>query len=91
MQWRADRIARQQWRARIETTSGFALAGPTTASPASNGGRGLKLQVVAHLPLLLGASPASNGGRGLKQRRKDQCVHALGIARQQWRARIETG
>ena len=60
-------------------------------SPASNGGRGLK-----HLRNLAQAhdetvSPASNGGRGLK-RIDAQHVGVLvgGIARQQWRARIET-
>ena len=37
------RIARQQWRARIETSSRRALRDSGTASPASNGGRGLKL------------------------------------------------
>jgi len=37
------RIARQQWRARIETSQALSFAADVTASPASNGGRGLKL------------------------------------------------
>ena len=40
-------IARQQWRARIETTA-HALRGELeAASPASNGGRGLKQSFLA--------------------------------------------
>jgi len=40
---RAQRIARQQWRARIETTLSAAMGyAASVASPASNGGRGLK-------------------------------------------------
>ena len=38
----AKRIARQQWRARIETSSPPKVTLPRRASPASNGGRGLK-------------------------------------------------
>ena len=37
-------IARQQWRARIETLMRAATPKPCSASPASNGGRGLKHQ-----------------------------------------------
>ena len=36
------------------------------ASPASNGGRGLKRHLDGHRPSRRDASPASNGGRGLK-------------------------
>jgi len=39
------RIARQQWRARIETNPIWASAHARLASPASNGGRGLKLHL----------------------------------------------
>ncbi len=84
-------IARQQWRARIETSSAYRSARKPTASPASNGGRGLKQVLARGIDAGHQASPASNGGRGLKpwsawrQRRAQQ-----GIARQQWRARIET-
>ncbi len=65
--YRVHSIARQQWRARIETQAPGAVLAAVAASPASNGGRGLKLvhqvalKVVGQL-----ASPASNGGRGLK-------------------------
>ena len=38
----------------------------TLASPASNGGRGLKLDLREALIRDRAASPASNGGRGLK-------------------------
>ena len=41
----------------------------TLASPASNGGRGLKLDLREALIRDRAASPASNGGRGLKQYR----------------------
>ena len=110
-----DRIARQQWRARIETTSRWCLTPHNTASPASNGGRGLKHGLSSAISKRLSASPASNGGRGLKQAkhvhphaaahaspasnggrglkpalRLDPVDLADGIARQQWRARIET-
>ena len=37
-------IARQQWRARIETLATSDNEPITDASPASNGGRGLKLE-----------------------------------------------
>ena len=40
---------------------------PAPASPASNGGRGLKQLSPTHIATALTASPASNGGRGLKQ------------------------
>ena len=61
-------IARQQWRARIETTPSVKHIAHLRASPASNGGRGLK-----QVEIWMGdpphpASPASNGGRGLKHR-----------------------
>jgi hypothetical protein len=38
----------------------------------------------------MAASPATNGGRGLKQSTDDGIESELCIARQQWRARIET-
>ena len=59
-------IARQQWRARIETITAASKLPRAKASPASNGGRGLKRH--AGVDGLRGqpASPASNGGRGLK-------------------------
>ena len=61
------------------------------ASPASNGGRGLKPLLQHQRQRPKRASPASNGGRGLKLAGR-HCVHQKlqGIARQQWRARIET-
>ncbi len=59
-------IARQQWRARIETGVAILTAHLATASPASNGGRGLKQFRDATLISAGVASPASNGGRGLK-------------------------
>ena len=40
--YRATGIARQQWRARIETSQTTASGARPAASPASNGGRGLK-------------------------------------------------
>ena len=61
-------------------------------TPASNGGRGLKRKP-AHTPHARQLeTPASNGGRGLKPHgaeRGDHCQPRN--ARQQWRARIETG
>ena len=59
-------IARQQWRARIETRAACASALALAASPASNGGRGLKLDFREQARFSRPASPASNGGRGLK-------------------------
>ena len=59
-------IARQQWRARIETPAVIAHADDVEASPASNGGRGLKPDQNGALTVMTPASPASNGGRGLK-------------------------
>jgi len=53
-------------RARIETSTVIDVAPAEAASPASNGGRGLKQVHAAHDGHLVGASPASNGGRGLK-------------------------
>ena len=84
-------IARQQWRARIETTLG-SVCEPDTIGIARQQWRarietceGPKPETPARV------SPASNGGRGLKPvgdlRRPG---HDGGIARQQWRARIET-
>ena len=62
----------------------------TLASPASNGGRGLKLDLREALIRDRAASPASNGGRGLKPWNQAGLERGGGIARQQWRARIET-
>ena len=44
-----------------------AIAVAVSDSPASNGGRGLKPDVLRGLPVAEEDSPASNGGRGLKQ------------------------
>jgi len=61
------------------------------ASPASNGGRGLKHLFGDVILVEINASPASNGGRGLKRAHGHHAqAGAAGIARQQWRARIET-
>ena len=60
------RIARQQWRARIETTETIFSVKHGFASPASNGGRGLKRLLHQSVGITGPASPASNGGRGLK-------------------------
>ena len=87
----AKRIARQQWRARIETSSPPKVTLPRRASPASNGGRGLKPRLHGLVFRLARASPASNGGRGLKPAGSaGDGKRPGGIARQQWRARIET-
>ena len=60
-------------------------------SPASNGGRGLKLVLRVKLQRQAQDSPASNGGRGLKRDAKNRVVLGVdGFARQQWRAWIET-
>ena len=59
-------IARQQWRARIETTPASCALAITLASPASNGGRGLKRHLKLPSAARKQASPASNGERGLK-------------------------
>jgi len=83
-------IARQQWRARIETAARARPARRPDASPASNGGRGLKLVELVGVQHLQAASPASNGGRGLKLRHQPPPGRVRRIARQQWRARIET-
>ena len=48
----------------------------TLASPASNGGRGLKLDLREALIRDRAASPASNGGRGLKLHWATRCGHA---------------
>ena len=63
----ARSIARQQWRARIETWATGLADLDEYASPASNGGRGLKRYRRAPGRKCCVASPASNGGRGLKQ------------------------
>ena len=83
-------IARQQWRARIETVGLCRIRAGHEASPASNGGRGLKQVRALGILHLLGASPASNGGRGLKLDFLKNVAVLARIARQQWRARIET-
>ena len=59
-------IARQQWRARIETDWMREAQAAFNASPASNGGRGLKPSSKFERQCARAASPASNGGRGLK-------------------------
>ena len=84
-------LARQQWRAWIETISMSKQHVKLRVSPASNGGRGLKQVDRAKAGLPPRVSPASNGGRGLK---RPYCARqhrsAAGLARQQWRAWIET-
>jgi len=85
------RIARQQWRARIETRPSCALCLRHGASPASNGGRGLKLHLAR-------TQNAQRPGIARQQwRARIETRHSLPpgpragrIARQQWRARIET-
>ena len=64
-------FARQQWRAWIETSSLCKRRRIIADSPASNGGRGLKLPDTVNGTWLAMDSPASNGGRGLKQ----PCTH----------------
>ena len=59
-------IARQYWRAWIETGMAHRATGRHGASPASIGGRGLKLVAIAEPLAQRFASPASIGGRGLK-------------------------
>ncbi len=83
-------IARQQWRARIETYLRQQRRHLQGASPASNGGRGLKQDAGLSAARAIKASPASNGGRGLKLLPPVSKPLAPRIARQQWRARIET-
>ena len=63
----AKRIARQYWRAWIETRSIGDGAGAARASPASIGGRGLKPPKNRQRLRGQRASPASIGGRGLKR------------------------
>ena len=85
------RIARQQWRARIETSWCTPRPGAARASPASNGGRGLKRD-------LAGFKHVSEYGIARQQwrarietmSRVPRQLKAGSIARQQWRARIET-
>ena len=85
------RIARQQWRARIETPAGSARARMPLASPASNGGRGLK-QVYEPKRRTIYARIARQQWRARIETTPASCAprRAAGIARQQWRARIET-
>ena len=64
--------------------------GTKAASPASNGGRGLKPGHALDQVVGDGASPASKGGRGVKKSPPQENAPPRGIARQQWRARIET-
>ena len=84
------RFARQQWRARIETTGAGGVLRFPRDSPASNGGRGLKLQQKLVVVRNRMDSPASNGGRGLKLLMPRSNREMKRFARQQWRARIET-
>ena len=55
-------IARQQWRARIETKGFRAMIAAHIASPASNGGRGLKLGELADGGAHLGHRPPAMAG-----------------------------
>jgi len=48
-------------------------------TPASNGGRGLKLDDVLQADFSSGETPASNGGRGLK--RPELCLQAVRAAK----------
>ena len=61
-----------------------------TESPASNGGRGLKPGGECQRRGTRYESPASNGGRGLKQPSELKEGAGARVARQQWRAWIET-
>ena len=85
------RIARQQWRARIETARSCQAAPWRGASPASNGGRGLK-----RLRHSMGVQDAQCIARQQWRARIEtrsaasRALRSSGIARQQWRARIET-
>ena len=86
----AQGIARQQWRARIETTRCAAARRPS-ASIARQQWRARIETIVSPLESIGAlASPASNGGRGLKRSCILRRIAQVGIARQQWRARIET-
>jgi len=84
-------IARQQWRARIETTPSVKHIAHLRASPASNGGRGLK-----QVEIWMGDPPHPGIARQQWRARIEtspnqiQDAQPVGIARQQWRARIET-
>ena len=85
------RIARQYWRAWIETPCPCLARRAFAASPASIGGRGLKQHVFERNAYGQVASPASIGGRGLKLLRAGGGLLRLrSIARQYWRAWIET-
>ena len=84
-------IARQQWRARIETCSNSSNFGAGAASPASNGGRGLK-QCVSRRFTSVCCCIARQQWRARIETifmRRDLSRWRR-IARQQWRARIET-
>jgi len=60
-------------------------------SPVSDGGRGLKLEPIAHRPRTFGGSPVSDGGRGLKHvGYRGNGNRSAWFARQRWRAWIET-
>ena len=83
-------LARQQWRAWIETWRVVDAAQALGVSPASNGGRGLKQHPLRGPDLLAHVSPASNGGRGLKLHGAAGHGPDACLARQQWRAWIET-
>ena len=83
-------IARQQWRARIETDTSL-THWSTNGSIARQQWRArIETMAAAAGSLTTGASPASNGGRGLKPELASIPTPVGGIARQQWRARIET-
>ena len=69
-------IARQYWRAWIETLSPRQRVRLELASPASIGGRGLKPAGRASARSPRRASPASIGGRGLKQLGAPLCSNA---------------
>ena len=85
-----SRIARQQWRARIETLINTPKKNEQKASPASNGGRGLKQESL--MRKLQVQSIARQQWRARIETYSLNYAHCArwGIARQQWRARIET-
>ena len=73
--WR--RLARQQWRAWVETVSVSVRRLAASVSPVSNGGRGLKHQGGHGRPGGLDVSPVSNGGRGLKLDEARDCGNRI--------------
>ena len=84
-------IARQQWRARIETCCGKRAVISIGASPASNGGRGLKPGKNNLIRFAGGIARQQWRARIETSASTMASVIAIsGIARQQWRARIET-